>query len=434
MPRSSPQAPLQRQDLDEVKQQLVVLVSVITTVFVLCPEWLQFYRNLCAIPLLAWLTARAFDFVIKLDKAWDNAPAMVKYFVPIDFPMITPPYEQIRGLTKRRIDIASIKLRRFVSELRRILIALVNWILCQMPRDPFTSDSPGSQQEKPKPAPKPDGWVLILVATPLIYNDISFHFGPDTITEVTDEILWESSDVSAIPSIFPSTILEVELTLCLIPKSIWYSSKTVLEKFMTGLYWHHQPGNVASRGDQWDETRIRSISKVEVIGHIKDHNKIDQVHEEFDSLRLEWNDVNKYWNNIDFAIILAFLLVGTSSTNICKQIFGHFANLRIQEAQRTYDLNRSRFGAGAAVLTLLTGGLAAPLTIPMMMGASAAEMPMSSRDRYLWEKRTSRCQELSEKNEALAAIIEVEEIKAYTPKASIMPPAMESSWFVDDAW
>jgi glutaminase len=48
---------------------------------------------------------------------------------------------------------------------------------------------------------------------------------------------------------------------------------------MTGLYWHHQPGNVASRGDQWDETRIRSISKVEVIGHIKDHNKVDQVYE-----------------------------------------------------------------------------------------------------------------------------------------------------------
>jgi hypothetical protein len=144
--------------------------------------------------------------------------------------------------------------------------------------------------------------------------------------------------------------------------------------------------------------------------------------------------VNKYWNNIDFAIILAFLLVGTSSSEICKKLFGQFANLRLQEAQRIYDLNRSRFGAGAAVLTLLTGGLAAPLTIPMMMGASAAEMPMSSRDRYLWEKRTSRCQELSEKNEALAAIIEVEEIKPYTPKASIMPPAMESSWFVDDAW
>jgi hypothetical protein len=134
MPRSSPQAPLQRHDLDVVKQQLVVLVSVVTTVIVLCPEWLQFYRNLCAIPLLAWLTSRAFDFVIKLDKAWDSAPAMVKYFVPVDFPTITPPYEQIRGLTRRRLDIASIKLRRFASEMRRVLLALVNWILCQMPR------------------------------------------------------------------------------------------------------------------------------------------------------------------------------------------------------------------------------------------------------------------------------------------------------------
>ncbi|KAM0187280.1 hypothetical protein ACHAPI_011193 [Fusarium lateritium] len=431
MPPSSPQAPLQRQDLDVVKQQLVVLVSVITTIFVLCPEWLQFYRNLCAIPLLAWLTSRAFDYVILLDKAWDNAPTMVKYFVPIDFPRITPPYEQIRGLTRRKLDIASIKMRRFASEIRRVLLALVNWILCQMSR---ASDSSESQQQKPKPTPKPDGWIVIIVATPLICNDISFHFGPDTVTEITDEILWETSNVSTIPSLVPSTSLEVELTLCLIPKSIWQSSKTVLEKFMTGLYWHHQSGNAQSRGDQWDEIRIRSISKAQVIGHIKDHNKIDQVSEEFDTLRLEWNDVDKYWNNIDFAIILAFLLVGNSSTDICKKIFDQFTSLRLQEAQRNYDLNRSRFGAGAAVLTLLTGGLAAPLTIPMMMGASAAEMTMSSRDRYLWEKRTNRCKELSEKNKVLAAIIEVEEIKVYTPKASIMPPAMESSWFVDDAW
>ncbi|CAJ0554960.1 Ff.00g134730.m01.CDS01 [Fusarium sp. VM40] len=434
MPRSSPQAPLQRHDLDVVKQQLVVLVSVVTTVIVLCPEWLQFYRNLCAIPLLAWLTSRGFDFVIKLDKAWDSAPAMVKYFVPVDFPTITPPYEQIRGLTKRRMEITTIKLRRFASEMRRILLALVNWILCQMPRDTFTSDSPGSQQDKPAPKPKPDGWVAILVATPLIFNDISFSFGPDTIREICDEILWESTEVSTIPPICPSTNLQVELTLCLIPKSIWHSSKTVLEKFMTGLYWHHQPGNVASRGDQWDETRIRNISRAQVIGHIKDHNKIDQVNEEFDSLRLEWNDTNKYWNNIDFAIILAFLFVGISSTEICKKIFDQFASLRMEEAQRNYDLNRSRFGAGAAVLTLLTGGLAAPLTIPMMMGASAAEVTMSSRDRYLWDQRMSRCKDISERYESLTALVEVEEIKVFTPKAPIMAPAMESSWFVDDAW
>lgn len=130
---SSPRPPLQRRhDLAVVKQQLVVVVSVASTLFVLCPEWLQFYRNLAVIPLLAWLTAKGFDLVIMLNDKWDNAPAMVKYFVPIDFPQITPPFEKMRSLGNRQLAVARTKFRHLSSEVRAVVLMVVNWVLAQI--------------------------------------------------------------------------------------------------------------------------------------------------------------------------------------------------------------------------------------------------------------------------------------------------------------
>lgn len=113
-------------------------------------------------------------------------------------------------------------------------------------------------------------------------------------------------------------------------------------------------------------------------------------------------------------------------------MFDHFADLRVEQAQRNTDLNRSR--AGAAILTLLTGGLAAPLTIPMMMGAGDAAMTMSANDRYLWGERTNMCKELLQRYTDLSAIIELKNTEAYASKPLFAPPACESSWFADDTW
>jgi hypothetical protein len=113
-------------------------------------------------------------------------------------------------------------------------------------------------------------------------------------------------------------------------------------------------------------------------------------------------------------------------------MFDHFANLRVEHAQRNTDLNRSR--AGAALLTLLTGGLAAPVTIPMMMGAGDAAMTMSANDCYLWGERMNMCKELLERYKDLAAIIEIKDTDIPASKPVFSPPALESSWFVDDNW
>jgi hypothetical protein len=292
-----------------------------------------------------------------------------------------------------------------------------------------------------------------LVTTPLINDDTGIDFGTNTIVEIGEVITWEHTQTTSLPAILPPSTFQVQMTVCLIPRSIWYSRKTVLEKFTTGLYWNHQPGQSVCQGEQWDEDRVRSISKVQVIGHVEKRNNIHKVNEckspiyshhfehapkllnqGFESLRQGWDDVNIYWSDIDFAIIFAFLLVGTYSVDICKKLFDQFSNLRVEKASRNKELNRTRLGAGAAVLTLLTGGLAAPITIPMMMGA---EMTTSTHDRYLWGERMRMCKELLGKHEQLEGVIELEDAnapKAIDPTPFFSPKTMESSWFVDDTW
>ncbi|KAF5971641.1 hypothetical protein FBULB1_9118 [Fusarium bulbicola] len=432
---SSPRPPPQRRhDLAVVKQQLVVVVSVASTLFVLCPEWLQFYRNLAVIPLLAWLTAKGFDLVIMLNDKWDNAPAMVKYFVPIDFPQITPPFDKMRSLGNKQLAVARTKFRHLSSEVRAVAMMVVDWALAQISSGQSGVESPVQEEKKAKPVLKPDEWVAVLVTTPLINDDAGIDFGTNTIVEIGEIITWDHTQTTSLPAILPSSNFQIQMTLCLVPKSIWYSRKTVLERFTTGLYWNHQPGQPACQAEQWDEDRIRSQQMQVINPSTWPENIPDRLNTGFESLCEGWDDVNIYWSDIDFAIIFAFLLVGTSSMDTCKKLFDQFSNLRVEKASRNKELNRTRLGAGAAVLTLLTGGLAAPITIPMMMGA---EMTTSTHDRYLWSERMRMCKELLGRYEKLEAIIEVEDTKApkaIDPMPFLSPKAMESSWFVDDTW
>ncbi|KAM0234729.1 hypothetical protein ACHAPO_006093 [Fusarium lateritium] len=402
-----PVLPQRRHDLDVAKQQLVCIVTIIATLFVLCPERYQLYRNLAVIPVIAYVTSRTFDLIISLNEKWDRAPAVVKYFVPVQIPEIAPPTEQICCLVKNQIATSGDKVHQFSLHLRSMVRALVDWTLRQT----------GGE------------WVAVLVTTPVHEERNPFQIDADIDSEILELISWESSELSPNLAIILSSTFKVQLTLCLIPKSIWFSRKTLLEKFTTGLFWSHQPGQPHCQGQQWDEDKIRTISRVQYIGKVDEHKDIVKVNERFDSLRNGWNDVNTYWSDVDYAILFAFLLVGKSSTDVCKKMFDHFTNLRVEYAQRNTDLNRSR--AGAALLTLLTGGLAAPVTIPMMMGANDA---MSANDRYLWGERMNFCKGLLERYKELAAIIELKDIEINVSKPVALPPALETSWLADDAW
>jgi hypothetical protein len=126
-----PVLPQRRHDLDVAKQQLVCIVTIIATLFVLCPERYQLYRNLAVIPVIAYVTSRTFDLIISLNEKWDRAPAVVKYFVPVQIPEIAPPTEQLCCLVKNQITTAGDKVHQFSLQLRSMVRALLDWILRQ---------------------------------------------------------------------------------------------------------------------------------------------------------------------------------------------------------------------------------------------------------------------------------------------------------------
>lgn len=97
MPPPQTRTPLQRrQDLEIAKRQLTFLVSITATIFILCPQCLRIYRNLCIVPVLAWLTGSMFDLINSLSDTWDNAPISGRWYGIV---VMTPPVHDYGSLS-----------------------------------------------------------------------------------------------------------------------------------------------------------------------------------------------------------------------------------------------------------------------------------------------------------------------------------------------
>lgn len=66
------------------KRQAVTTVSAIALVFILWPERFIIWRNLCFVPVAAWLTALVFDIKHGALDAWDGVPAWMKRIIGAD--------------------------------------------------------------------------------------------------------------------------------------------------------------------------------------------------------------------------------------------------------------------------------------------------------------------------------------------------------------
>lgn len=66
------------------KRQAVTTVSAIALIFILWPERFIIWRNLCFVPVAAWLTALVFDIKHGALDAWDGVPAWMKRFIGAD--------------------------------------------------------------------------------------------------------------------------------------------------------------------------------------------------------------------------------------------------------------------------------------------------------------------------------------------------------------
>lgn len=86
-PKAAPMVPNSKPLADHraaAKRQAVTAVSAIALVFILWPERFIIWRNLCFVPVAAWLTALVFDIKHGALDAWDGVPAWMKRIIGAD--------------------------------------------------------------------------------------------------------------------------------------------------------------------------------------------------------------------------------------------------------------------------------------------------------------------------------------------------------------
>ncbi|KAI8722688.1 hypothetical protein NCS52_00413200 [Fusarium sp. LHS14.1] len=398
--------PLQRRrDLEIAKRQFTFLVSITATIFILCPQCLRIYRNLCIVPALAWLTGFVFDLINSLSDTWDNAPTLVKYFMPdLNIPMVAP-FDRISSCVDPILSRASshaklmaLEAKSRIMVLRQVaLLVLANWFLRQLGLDPIGENSgEKSEDGAPGPAPISDRWCGLLVMTPPVHDYGSLPVGPNT-SERSQPIPWDSYETSSIPSVSPPSDFRVHLSFCLVPKTVWESQDTtLLEKLKQAFYWDMTGKNRGDDCEVWAQARIERITSIEILGLINRQGAVNSCHAYAASLRQNWDYMNISWNDVDFAIILGFLTTGPQATQRTKDLFTCFERLRIRQApDLRFTMSAKRFMASwgvsmaAVAVTFLTGGSAAPITGPVIVGSW-----VSARDTAMWDRRMACCQDL----------------------------------------
>lgn len=124
------------------------------------------------------------------------------------------------------------------------------------------------------------------------------------------------------------------------------------------------------------------------------------------------------WNDVDFAIILGFLVIGTQAADKSAMLFAGFEQLRIKQVlvPRRNMPGKGFMGCwwtsvAAGVLTVATGGLAAPVTGPVIFGSGIAGMGIGvigmgvqARDSSLWATRRATCRDLATQFEQLGVL------------------------------
>ncbi|RSL92039.1 hypothetical protein CEP52_014059 [Fusarium oligoseptatum] len=223
------------------------------------------------------------------------------------------------------------------------------------------------------------------------------------------------------PSVSPPSDFRVHLSFCLVPKAVWESQDTTLAgKLMAGLYWDMRGEDFGDDGEIWARERVQRITGIEILGLVDEEQDPNSCHAYFASLRQGWEYMNISWNDVDFAIILGFLVTGPQAAPRTMDLFTRFSILRIEQALEARQMVAGNgfmtcwcVGAAAGAVTFLTGGLAAPVTIPLFVGSGVTGMgfgvagaSISARDLNMWKKRIEWCQTLQRRFPQLEGLFE----------------------------
>lgn len=123
-------------------------------------------------------------------------------------------------------------------------------------------------------------------------------------------------------------------------------------------------------------------------------------------MRHKWTYFNIWWNAADFALSLACLLVDAGPAKTCLELMQRLTELRDVEVllpreQSCETIKNASLAVsmGALALTVATGGLAAPVTIPAIAGGVACSIGSLTTDTALKDG----CRERLELREAAIA-------------------------------
>ncbi|KAL6836004.1 hypothetical protein J3E69DRAFT_320110 [Trichoderma sp. SZMC 28015] len=386
------------------KRQAVTTVSVVTLIFILWPERYIIFRNLCLVPVLAWLTSLVFDLKHGALDAWDGVPAWFKRIIGADDNNTS---SNARGPSRRGARHPQNQATTFSDYVLMHLVDTASWIKSEAVRlwgivgpvigewvhqalQLLISQIPASESSSStwaeKPAPEFTQFYGILIKTPRGPRAPPPFASPFMMRDAPDRfILRESKDATDLPSVLSAWDTDSRLSFCLIEKAIWDDRDlTLRNKLTTGTYWNI---SIQGRGyprNAMDKSEVGRISAIEVIG-LGDgqYDALKKSHKCHRLLNQDWKYTKMHWDDVDFAIILALLVLGPTAGTKCVQLYRALCKLREEQVEGP---RRGAPNIDPFLIAAATGGLAAPFVLPLMAGGLAAAV-MKGRNGGMPEQR-----------------------------------------------
>ncbi|KAH7155696.1 hypothetical protein B0J13DRAFT_672671 [Dactylonectria estremocensis] len=370
--------------------EFTLLASVLVAYIIFTPEPLVLLRNLIAWALLTWLAWAGYRhwetsaWTRKLVTGFynDRVPSTIfslcwgEVLGTLTGWSIKPIETILNKCTGVGIEFANI-----FGWLRRVGLAPGAPTLCcqfGLGSNPSNASFTDTTAESVGALPRHKKYYAILVTTPPVhvYGPVSDHLhkAPDR----PETIPWNATSTSSIPPILASLAFRRHFALCLVPTGLWESkTKTLAKKIDGQLFWDYSGDmSSSSRGAAWSPNRVSSINAIQELGIVGSNcDAIMDCTNYYYQLREDWKYFNIWWNDADFAIVLA-CLVDRNAVSICRILMRRRDELREVEVTmpRQTSARRATFMtfAAASGLMAVTGGLAAPVAVPLFAAAGAS--------------------------------------------------------------
>ncbi|PNP39327.1 hypothetical protein TGAMA5MH_08745 [Trichoderma gamsii] len=416
------------------KRQAVTTVSAIALVFILWPERFIIWRNLCFVPVAAWLTALVFDLKHGALDAWDGVPAWMKRFIGADdssSSSSSSSYNNNRssgagaryGSNRAKattmpeyvlmhlgdtVSLVKKEAARMWEIARPILTEWIRQVIHFLTSQTSANRMPSPTSSSPrKPSPEFTQYYGILVKLPRGPNVTAPFAPPFRMRESDRTIPRESKDASAVPSVLSSWDVDSRISFLLVEKTTWDDRDlTLRSKLAAGTYWNMSAQSRGNLRKEMDRTEVAQISGIEVIGlGDGEYDALKKCRQCFRVLCQDWKYMRMLWDDVDFAAILAFLVMGPSTAAKSAQIYRALCMLRADQAEVS---KRGGPNIESLLVAAATGGLAAPFVLPLMAGGLAAAA-MRSRNAALPEQRRKAYKSLMMQFPELKALFDAEE-------------------------